>query len=137
MFYVGAGLTMLLGCEAKPGTVTLDVVVFSYLSRPIFDVSVGGTDVGVAGPWPYSGRGSMSGVLLRLGRQPVKWRLGDTGEVVASSAPELKEVPSDATFLGLHIYEDQSVDLVLSQHFPELSQRGQLYDAQWREKNAK
>lgn len=125
-------------------TVTLDVVLFSYLPRPIFDVFLDGTDIGVAGPWPHSGRGSMSGMQLRLGKKQVTWRLGGpqgmdrNGETVAAkNTPELKELPRGASFLGVHIYEDQTVELIPSQHFPELSQKGKAYDEQWRQRNGK
>ena len=119
-------------------TVTLDVVLFSYAQRPIFDVFLEKTDIGLAGPWPFSGRGSMSGVQLRLGRQNVTWRFADTGEtMVAKNSPELKMISPGITFLGVHIYEDGVVELIPSQHFPEMSQRGQVYDAQWRQRNGK
>ena len=119
-------------------TVTLDVVLFSYMQRPIFDVFLENTDIGLAGPWPYSGRGSMSGVQLRLGKQTVKWRFADTGEAMAAkNSPELKVIPPEATFLGVHVYEDGSVEITPSQHFPEVSQRGRVYDAQWRQRSGK
>lgn len=119
-------------------TVTLDVVLFSYLDRAIFDVILNKTDIGVAGPWPYSGRGSMSGVQMPLGPLKVTWRFGDTGEtVVAKNQPELKDVPRAAVFLGVHIYGDNTVELVPSQHFPEMSERGKDFDRQWEKKNGK
>ena len=125
-------------------TVTLDVVLFSYLDRPIFDVILNRTDIGVAGPWPYSGRGSMSGVQLPLGPQKVTWRLGGpegmrrNGETVtAKNQPELKDLPRTTVFLGVHIYQDDTVELVPSQHFPEMSERGKDFDRQWEKKNGK
>jgi hypothetical protein len=138
------GLIFLSACEEKPMTVTLDVVLFSYLNRPIFDVFVGKTDIGVAGPWPYSGRGSMSGVQLPLGPQKITWRLGgpegmprNGDTVTAKNIPELKAVPRETVFLGVHIYADDTVELIVSQHFPELSAKGQAYDTQWEKKNGK
>lgn len=129
-------------CEADPPSVYLDVVLFSYMDRPIFDVYLNRTDIGVAGPWPYSGRGTMSGVQIPLGEQKISWRLGGpagahrNGETVfAQNRPELREVPHGAGFLGVHIYEDNTVELVTSDHFPDLSVRGQAFDAEWLHRN--
>jgi len=129
---------LLSACEAKPSSVYLDVVLFSYQDRAIFDVYLNRTDIGVAGPWPYSGRGTMTGVEVPLGDQKISWRLDGpagtprNGETVfAKNRPELKEVPRDARFLGVHIYEDNSVELLTSDHFPDLSVRGNAFDAAW------
>lgn len=136
-----AGLSFLFlsACEAKPMTVTLDVVLFSYLDRPIFDVYLNRTDIGVAGPWPYSGRGTMSGVRIPLGIQQISWRLGgpegmaQNGETVtAKNHPDLKNIPSNSAFLGVHIYSDDTVELIPSEHFPDVSDRGQEFDTQWK-----
>jgi hypothetical protein len=132
------GLLLLSACEAKPMTVTLDVVLFSYLDRPIFDVYLQKTDIGVAGPWPYSGRGSMSGVQLSLGPLKFTWRFGDTGETVtAKNKPELKDVPRNAVFLGAHIYADDTVELIPSRDFPDLSSRGNAFDLKWKQSHGK
>jgi hypothetical protein len=138
------GLLLLSACEAKPMTVTLDVVLFSYLDRPIFDVYLQKTDIGVAGPWPYSGRGSMSGVKLPLGPLKFTWRLGGpegmqrNGETVtAKNKPELKDVPRDAVFLGVHIYADDTVELIPSRDFPDLSSRGNAFDLKWKQSHGK
>ncbi len=124
-------------------SVNLDVVLFSYLDRPIFDVYLNRTDIGVAGPWPYSGRGTMSGVSIPLGSQKISWRLGGpegmarNGEtVLARNTPELQDVPSKVTFLGVHIYADDVVELVLSEHFPDVSTRGHEFDIQWKRRHA-
>lgn len=123
-------------------TVNLDVVLFSYLDRPIFDVYLNRTDIGVAGPWPYSGRGSMSGVQIPLGIQKITWRLGGpegmerNGDTVAAkNFPELKNVPQNAAFLGVHIYSDETVELITSEHFPDVSTRGQSFDLKWKQHN--
>lgn len=124
-------------------TVNLDVVLFSYLDRPIFDVYLNRTDIGVAGPWPYSGRGTMTGVQIALGPQKISWRLGGpegmarNGETVAAkNHPELKDVPPNSVFLGVHIYADNTVELIPSEHFPDLSVRGQEFDFQWKQRHA-
>lgn len=123
-------------------TLNLDVVLFSYLDRPIFDVYLNRTDIGVAGPWPYSGRGTMTGVSVPLGSQKISWRLDGpkgtprNGETVtAKNIPELKDVPPNSKFLGVHVYDDDTVELIPSEHFPDLSPRGQEFDSLWKQRN--
>lgn len=138
----GLSFFFLSACEAKPMTVTLDVVLFSYLDRPIFDVYLNRTDIGVAGPWPYSGRGTMTGVQIPLGPQKISWRLdgpkgtpGNGETVIAKNIPDLKDVPRNSAFLGVHIYADDTVELIPSEHFPDVSARGQKFDSQWKQRN--
>ena len=138
----GLGLLFLSACEATPMTVNLDVVLFSYLDRPIFDVYLNRTDIGVAGPWPYSGRGTMTGVQVPLGPQKISWRLdgpkgtpGNGETVISKNLPSLKDVPRRSVFLGVHIYADDTVELIPSEHFPDVSVRGRDFDLQWRRRH--
>lgn len=143
--YAFGSLGLLLGtsaCEGKPMKVVLDVVLFSYLDRPIFDVLLAGTDIGVAGAYPASGMGSMTGVELRAGPQKLSWRLDGpkgmarNGETVqAKNQPVLDGVERDHRFLGVHIYDDDTVELISGPHFPRRSERGEAYAAQWRARN--
>lgn len=119
------------------------MVLFSYLDRPIFDVHLNRTDIGVAGPWPYSGRGTMTGVRVPLGLQRISWRLDGpkgtprNGEaVVARNLISLWDVPRKSVFLGVHIYADDTVELMPSEHFPEISARGLELDAQWKRRRS-
>jgi hypothetical protein len=130
-------------CEAKP-MITLDVVLFSYLDRPIFDVLVGNRNIGVAGPFPHSGRGTMSGMQFTLGSQKVTWTLDGpegmarNGEVVtAKNQPELKNIPPGARYLAVHIYPDDTVEFLFSEHFPGLSQQGEKSIADRKQRNGK
>lgn len=141
---VGMNFVLLSACQARPTAVSLDVVLFSYLDRPIFDVHLNRTDIGVAGAWPYSGRGTMTGVRVPLGLQKISWRLdgpkgtpknGET--VVARNLLLLKEVPRNSVFLGVHIYTDDTVELMPSEHFPEMSARGFEFDAQWKRRRSR
>jgi hypothetical protein len=126
-------------CEGERTHGTFDVILFSYLDRPIFDVRVDGFDIGVAGEYPHSGGGSISGVFLKFGPHRVSWRLGGpkgtarNGErVQARNEPVLNAAPSNHRHLGVHIYADDTVEFVTSIHYPELSERGRAHDAQWR-----
>jgi hypothetical protein len=140
----GFGLFLISACEAKPMTVTLDVVLFSYLDRSIFDVTVGKNAIGIAGAFPFSGRGTMMGMKFDLGPQKVTWTLDGpegmarNGEVVTSkNQPELKDVPRQMRYLAVHIYPDNTVELVLTEHFPGLSQRGEDFKVERERKNGK
>ncbi len=124
--------------------VVLDVVLFSYLDRAIFDVVLSGTDIGLAGPYPASGMGSMSGVALRTGPQALKWRLGGpegtprNGETVqCKNQVLLDDVKPEHRFLGVHIYDDDTAELITEEHFPQRSERGEAYAVRWRASNGK
>lgn len=128
-------------CAAKPRTVTLNVVLFSYLSRPIFDVYLGSVDIGAAGKYPSSGRAIMAGVELAMGAHVVSWRLdgrgyADSGTTVeAANQVAIENVPSDARYVGVHIYPDNAVELTYSRYIPHLSKRGEAFDLEWRRTN--
>ncbi|MGQ0599860.1 hypothetical protein [Aquabacterium sp.] len=129
----------LSACKTKSTKVNLDVVLFSYLDRPIFDVFLNQTDIGVAGPWPYSGRGTMTGVVVPIGLQKISWRLdgpkdmaGNGNAITAKNMPKLEVPLQNAGYLGVHIYSDDTVELIASPHFPEMSARGKEFDRQWR-----
>jgi len=72
--------------RAEGQLVYFDVNLKSYLDRPIFDVFVGGRDVGVAGGPPHAGPGGlMTSVQFRLGPQSVSWRDAGTGATTKRS----------------------------------------------------
>jgi hypothetical protein len=120
LILAGAAIVSISACEGKPmtATVSLDVVLFSYLSRPIFDVFLNGKDAGDSGAYPATGGGTIAGVQVPLGPQMVKWRYADTGETVtAINAPELQNVPKN--------YPDDTVEIFVSEHYPRPSARGE------------
>jgi len=140
-----AGLSLLLlsACKARTKNMSLDVVLFSYLDRPIFDVVLNQTDIGVAGPWPFSGRGTMSGVVVPIGLQKISWRLdgpkgmaGNGSTVAAKNMPALQDLSQSAAYLGVHIYSDETVELIASQHYPDMSARGKEFDLHWRRRHS-
>lgn len=124
-------LLPLSACESKPMSVTLEVVLFSYLDRPIFDVLLNGQDIGVSNAYPTTGGGSISGLPVRLGPAKVSWRLGGpegmsrNGETVhAKNSPTLDKVEREHRFLGVHILPDDTVELAVSTHYPGRLARG-------------
>jgi hypothetical protein len=132
----GAMATWLAACregrDGKAGNheVRLDVSLFSYLNRPIFDVLVNGRDIGVAGP--LGGGALMTGVAVLLGPQVVTWRLGGpegmagNGDTVrATNQPVLTRTDPKLIYLGVHIYPGNTVELVPEAFWPERTQRGE------------
>lgn len=125
-------------------TVTLDVVLFSYLDRPIFDVFVNGKVGHGSGVYPHTGGGTVSGVQLPLGPQKITWRLGgpegmprNDELVTAKNLPELKDVPKTARYLAIYIYPDDTVELATTNYYPTASPRGELEIERMRQKNGK
>ncbi|EEF23828.1 conserved hypothetical protein, partial [Ricinus communis] len=110
--------------------VALNMVVFSYLDRPIFDIFVDGKGGDSSGPYPQTGGSTISGVTFKVGPQKVSWVLGGppgtphNGETVtAKNVPVLQPVEG-ARYLALHIYKDSTVELITSKFYPDESPRG-------------
>jgi hypothetical protein len=138
------GLLLLSACEAKPMTVNLDVVLFSYIDRPIFDAFINGKAGSGSHGMPAVGGGTIAGVAIPLGLQKVTWVLdGPAGmarngdKVTAKNSLELKDVPQGHRYLAIHIYPDDTVELVTSLHYPRPSERGEVELAKWEKKNGK
>ncbi|MEH6434569.1 hypothetical protein [Massilia sp. DD77] len=132
MVMAGVALLTISACKANPMTVTLDVVYFNYLNRPIFDAFVDGKAGDRASAYPATGGSTITGVRLALGPKRVTWRLdGPAGSprlgetVTARNQPALLEVPGDAVFLGVHIYPDETVELIPTHHYPRMTEKGE------------
>lgn len=144
---VGAGLSIFLpACEAKKMKVFLNISLFSYLDRPIFDVLMNGTDfMGALEHSFYGSNAVMVQQPITLGPQMVTWRLdgpegtprnGDT--VTAKNMPVLDAIPRDIKWLALHIYSDDTVEISLSKGTEAELQtaRGMKIIEEWRNKHA-
>lgn len=157
---LGVGFAILAACseshEQPPpqeGTVSdvardvvhLDVSLKSYLERPIFDVLVNGHDIGVDGGQPHGGPGGvMVGMPLRLGPQVITWRLdgpkgmpGNGDTVKAVNQPVLTAAHAKHQYLGVHIYPDNTVELVPDDHWPEQTARGEEINREWKVQHGK
>jgi hypothetical protein len=125
--------------------VQFDVNLKSYLDRPIFDVYLNGQDIGVAGGHPHGGAGGlMTGVSVPLGPQVVTWRLGGpegmpgNGDTVkAVNQPVLQRPDAKLGYLGVHIYPDNTVELIPEAFWPEASKRGEEINRLWEKTNGK
>jgi hypothetical protein len=119
----------------------LNISLFNYLDRPIFDVLMNGTDfMGGSAHGFYGANGVMVMQPITLGLQNVTWRLDGpegmprNGETVAAkNKPLLSEVPNGMKWLGLHIYPDDTVEIKLSKGTPDELQtkRGQAIIQAW------
>jgi hypothetical protein len=115
--------------------VYFDVSTFDYLSRPIFEIKLNGIEVG-------SGGGAlMTGVAVPLGPQVVTWRLGgpegmpDNGNTVkATNQPVLLRPDAKQRYLGVHVYPDNTVELVPHAFWPEKTARGEEINRQLEKK---
>jgi hypothetical protein len=114
--------TFLPKCDVKKMKVFLNISLFSDLDRPIFDVIMNGTDFGGAlGNSFYGSNAVMMDQPITLGKQLVTWRLdgpegtpGNGDTVVAKNVPVLQNISSDIKSLALHIYSDETVEIILS-----------------------
>jgi hypothetical protein len=130
---------------AKQDVAYFDVDLKSYLERPIFDVYLNGKDIGVDGGPPHGGTsGLMTGVAVRLGPQVITWRLdgpeglpGNGDTVHAVNQPVLTAADAKHRYLGVHIYPDNTVELIPEDHWPEQTARGEEINRQWRAKHGK
>ena len=118
--------------------VVLEVVLFSYLDRPIFDVLVNGQDIGVSDAFPRTGGGSMQGPVFKVGPVKVSWRFADSGETVhAKNSPMLENVRREDQFLGVHVLPDDTVELTVTEHYPKRLARGIEMNEAWKNRHGK
>jgi len=119
--------------------VYLDVALFAYLERPIFDVMLNGKDIGVGGGQPQRGSGGlMTGVPIKLGPQVMTWRDAGNGNTSkAANIPKLDSVDPQLRYLGVHIYPDNTVELIPERFWPEKSEKGEAINRAWELKHGK
>jgi hypothetical protein len=113
--------------------IVMDVVVFNYTNRPIYEVLLN-HKVDGGGAAYDGGRGIVVGVTVPIGPQNLTWRLGGprgmarNGETVKAKnslvlAPE--QIPSDARYMAIHIYQDETAELTFARYLPDPTPRGQ------------
>lgn len=132
----GVGLIMpLAACgqgEAKMQKQTvLNVVVYSNLDRPIYDIIFNGADLGVANK--YGGTGTITGVSIPFGIQTLRWNLdGPEGTEGNGKLVQMKnkltispeQLPEGTRYLGLHIYPGDIAEVTFDEFIPERTARG-------------
>lgn len=117
-------LFALNACAIRSANLT--AVVYNYWPRAIIDVSINGKYAGGSfGAYGLGGTGAkmVAGVPIHLGEQKVEWTLsgGENAprlmEKITAKA-ELKEFPSSAKILAIHIYPDETVFLETAKQLP-------------------
>ena len=140
------GFLILNACEAKDMRVVLDLVLFNYLDRPIFAVNVDGVGYEVSGAYPETGKSTTTGFALTLGPKVVTWRLdgpkgtprnGETVQNKNASALTQSQIVPGAKFISVHIYPDDTVELLVSGHFPRATARGEKEAAEVYDRHGK
>lgn len=125
--------------DAKKNVAYFDVALHSYLDRPIFDVYLNGVDIGVAAGQPHRGAGGlMTGVAVQLGPQVISWRDAGTGNTFkAKNQPILSRPDHKMSYLGVHIYPDNTVEVIPEPFWPEKTPCGLEINRQWELKHGK
>lgn len=129
--------------DSKQDVVYLNVSMLSYYERPIFDVKLNGIDIGAAGAPPHGDHaGVMAGVAVPLGPQVITWRLGGpeglagNGDTIrAVNIPILARPESKQSYLGVHIYPDNTVDVIPVQYWPTNTDKGDAFIKAWESKH--
>ena len=125
--------------DSKKEVAYFDVALHSYLDRPIFDVYLNGTDIGVAAGQPHRGAGGlMTGVAVPLGPQKVTWRDAGTGDTfTAKNQPILTASEPKNGYLGVHIYPNNTVEVIPQPYWPEKTAKGLEINRQWELRHGK
>jgi hypothetical protein len=112
--------------------IELSVVLWSYVNRTITDITFNGTGLGLSGA--YGGTGIITGVRIPFGVQSLSWQL-DGPEGMARNGEKVlmknkiafnaTDVPPGTRYLGIHVYPDETAEMVFSQAYPGVSVRGE------------
>lgn len=133
---IGLGLMMpLTACgqgdrRIKKETV-LNVVMYSNIDRPIYDIIFNGTDLGVANK--FGGTGTITGVRIPFGIQTLRWNLdgpkgmarnGELVTVKSNFVISPEQIPPGTRYVGLHLYPDDTAEVTFAEFIPERTERG-------------
>jgi hypothetical protein len=122
------------GKSGKPmkNEIGIDVVLYSFLDRPILDIYLNGEDLGVASK--YGSTSVVTGVTVPMGEQKLTWRLdgppgtarnGDTVKMKNKVILQASAIPANATYMGVYIYPDDTVEFTFTEYMPRNSVRGE------------
>lgn len=110
--------------QAKPKVVYLNVILYNYLDRPIFDVYIDGKVGFGSEAYPATGGGIVVGVPFEIGPKIVSWRLDGpantprNGEKVTNKNVLTLDWVPGGKYLNVHIYPDDTVKLIVSTSIP-------------------
>jgi hypothetical protein len=133
---IGLGLIMPLaacgqGEKSMQKEAILNVVMYSYLDRPIHDIVFNGTDLGVMNS--YGSTGTITGVRIPFGIQTLAWTLGGP-EGMEGNGEHMKvknnvvispeQIPPGTRYIGLYLYPDDTAEVTFAEFIPEGTSRG-------------
>jgi hypothetical protein len=138
-------LALTSACGAKSIRIRLNIPLFSYLDRPVYDVMMNKTNFMSALDHAFYGSNAvMLTQSIDLGAQVVSWKLdGPEGMprngdlVMAKNRPILQSIGKDIKWLALHIYSYDTVEIKLGKGTAEELQahRGKRISEAWELKN--
>jgi hypothetical protein len=119
------------GRGTAPRNIEIDVVLYSFLNRHIFDIRLNGETLGVASK--YGSTSVVGRVTVPMGRQTLTWRLdgpegmarnGETVTMKNSLILNPDDIPANAAYMGVYLYPDDTVEITFTEHMPRNSTRG-------------
>jgi hypothetical protein len=125
-------LPLLTACATTQKNLT--VVVYNYWPRAIADVSINGHYAGGSyGAYGPGGTGGsmIAGVPIHVGEQKIEWLLDGGrkdlrfGAKITATAV-LKDIPSGAKILAIHIYPDETVFVETAEWLPDEKPPGNM-----------
>lgn len=110
----------------------IDVVLYSFLDRHIFNISLNDETLGVASK--YGSTSVVTGVTVPLGEQKLSWRLdgpegmarnGETVNMKNKVVLKVEDIPAKARYMGVYIYPDETVEFTFAEYMPRNTPRGE------------
>ena len=122
------------GKSKKPikSEIEIDVVMYSFLDRHIFNIYLNGETLGVASK--YGSTSVVTGVTVPMGEQKLSWRLdgpkgmarnGETVNMKNKVILKASDIPTNAHYMGVYLYPDETVEFTFSEYMPGNSKRGE------------
>lgn len=120
------------GEKPMKSVIGIDVVLFSFLDRNIFNIYLNGETLGVASK--YGSTSVVTDVSVPMGEQKLNWRLdgpkgmarnGETVNMKNKVILRASDIPTSATYMGVYIYPDDTVEFTFTEYMPRNSARGE------------
>lgn len=104
----------------KPEVVYMDVSAYAYTPYALNGMTINGRELMTAG-----GGGLTTGEVFDIGPQQISWESGKDGTVhTAKNTVILNKPKRDETYLGIHVYPDDTVELIPSSDWPKKTEKG-------------
>jgi hypothetical protein len=120
------------GGKPMKSEIGIDVVLYSFLDRHIFDIYL--NDETLGGASKYGSTSVVTDVTVPMGEQRLSWRLdgpkgmarnGETVKMKNKVVLKATDIPGNATYMGVYIYPDETVEFTFTEYMPRNSARGE------------